>query len=66
MQTVDSVDKLNEAVWCNHVTAKGMWFAEGKTAISVTGPACYIVVEETKIKILCPTCFMKALQLPNF
>lgn len=65
--TVDNVNQnMTEAVWCDHVRAKGMWLKQWKVAIKLVSPSSYIVVEERKLKILCSDCFMRAVQLPLF
>lgn len=65
MKTVDTGD-IREAVWCDHVTAFGQWIHGTRPAIVVTTPRIHIIIEEGKVKLLCPQCFLKAVQLPLY
>jgi hypothetical protein len=60
---VDTVDKITEAVWCDHVEAKGTWLHGKKPAICISCPKTHIVIEEGKVKILCQSCYFTAVLL---
>lgn len=55
METVDTVDKPSEVVWCTHALVSPLYNL--KVPVILSSGTCYIVIEERKIKILCRTCF---------
>jgi hypothetical protein len=63
VKTVDSVDKLTEIKWCDHVHVNvDVLKATVPTAL-ITSPVTYLIVEEGKIKLLCGNCLRQALSL---
>lgn len=62
METVDSVDKIREAVWCDHVKAGGVWYFGGRV-LKVWNAPINIVIEEGKVKLLCDACYYDGLQI---
>jgi hypothetical protein len=67
--TVNSVDNgdKKEFVWCDHVAAKGYRVDSRYPAIlRISSRGVNLIVEEGKIKVLCDTCLMKALQVPLY
>jgi ferric-dicitrate binding protein FerR (iron transport regulator) len=65
---VNSVDNspVSLAVWCPHVLAKGMFIGADRTSLMLRRgqDPVHIVVEEGKVKLMCTSCYMKAMQLP--
>ena len=65
---MNSVDKLaSQAIWCDHVSAKGMFIGSERTSLLLSPrqtTAVHIVVEEGKVKLMCTACYMKAVQIP--
>ena len=65
---VNSVDKspVSEAIWCDEVLARGMFVGENRLSVVLQRGqgAVHIVVEEGKVKLMCTSCYMKAVQLP--
>jgi hypothetical protein len=60
-EPVDTVDKITEGKWCDHVGAHGYW-SEGTVPIIVVAvPGAHIVIEEGVVKILCFRCLQQAL-----
>jgi hypothetical protein len=68
VNSVDSGENLAEVVWCDHVSAHGQWFSDQKVpAVSIyqpRGKKIWLVVEGGKVKVMCETCFMIAVQRP--
>lgn len=62
----DSVDKITEAVWCEHVKAEGVHLPVTQRALRLSPKqeSIYIVPEEGKIKVMCNDCFVRAVQVP--
>lgn len=50
-----------EAIWCDHVAVVGLWI-EKKPALKVlaTDQAVFLVVEDGKVKLVCPACLLRA------
>jgi hypothetical protein len=65
---VNSVDNaVSQALWCDHVAAKGMFLGSERLSILLSPrqmTAVHIVVEEGKVKMMCTSCYMKAVQIP--
>lgn len=54
---------IKEVVWCNHIRAFA-GLIDTVPVVSVRAePLLNLVVEETKIKLLCGICLMKALEI---
>ena len=60
---MDTVDKITEGKWCDHVSAKGIWLRGQRPVIVVGAPPVYIVIEDGVVKILCKKCFQICSQL---
>lgn len=60
MKPVDSVDNLIEVIWCDH-TYVAIVNHPPTAARVLAKDYCYFVIEEGKLKILCPSCFAKGL-----
>jgi hypothetical protein len=67
VKTVDNREQIREGKWCDHVKAEGTWFlGSDRPTICVFTPDIRIVIEQGTVKILCPACYLKAVQLPMF
>lgn len=58
---VDSVDKLNEIKWCDHVYVSVDFLKASVPTALITSPLTYLIVEDGKIKLLCGNCLRVAL-----
>jgi len=56
---------LKEIVWCEHlaVAEMPMKFTQVQHILLHEGPV-YLVVEENKVKLVCPLCWLKGLGFP--
>jgi hypothetical protein len=55
---VDSVDKLAEIVWCNHLRLIPSRLVGASVPHAYLPPQkTYIIVEERKVKLVCPECW---------
>lgn len=67
METVDklgSEERLTEILWCDHVSVVPSPLVFNKTPHCFIRTAkVYLVVEQGKIKLLCPECWRKAIGL---
>jgi len=66
VDSVETVDKIKEARWCEHVKANGSWIYGSKPCIVVATPHVHMVIEDGIVKILCARCFLVAVQTPLF
>ena len=59
---MDSVDKLTEIVWCDHVRViPRPLVLHGSPHCYLPAQKIYIVVEELKIKLICPECWRRGI-----
>jgi len=58
---VNSVDKLTEIKWCDHVHVSVDFLKATVPTALITSPVTYLIVEEGKIKLLCGNCLRTAL-----
>ena len=65
MQNQESSEKIREVIWCDHVhiTTPEILGLEVNYFILHKAPV-HMVIEEQKIKLVCPSCFLKGLQRP--
>jgi len=61
VNSVDKGDNLEVIVWCDHVpVSKNPLFSTTPNVVVSTGRSVYLVVEESKVKLLCWNCVLKA------
>ena len=60
---METVDKLREVVWCDHVKAFGNVALTGERNLYIASAPVYLVVEDLRVKLVCPDCMIKALAL---
>lgn len=72
MKTGETVDKskleaemLSEIVWCNHLTVTPRPLVHSEVAhVYLPKQTCYLVVEQLKVKLICPECWIRAIARP--
>ena len=66
MKTGDSVDNLTAIVWCDHLAVVPQPMILTNVRHAWLKKPCYLVVEDGKIKLLCSSCWCKAVQTHLF
>jgi hypothetical protein len=62
----DSVDNLREIVWCNHLKITPRPLVHTEVPHVYIHSRCYLAVEEGKVKILCPDCWIDGVRAISF
>jgi len=63
VNSVDKLESLREILWCDHAGVMIQSATTGSTHVALLGKrAVHIVVEQQKVKILCHSCFVDAMQ----
>lgn len=66
MDTVDKSDKLEEIVWCDHLRLIPSPLIRSSVSHAYLPPQkTYIIVEQRKIKLLCPECWRLGIKQPS-
>lgn len=68
-ETVDNLEvkaeRLAEIVWCNHLTVTPRPLVHSEVAhVYLPNQTCYLVVEDLKVKLICPECWIRAIARP--
>jgi len=66
VDTVDNRGRLYEIVWCNHLRLIPSPLVSESVAHAYLPPQkTYIIIEEQKVKLLCPECWRAGIQQPT-
>jgi hypothetical protein len=58
VETVDTVDKLAEIVWCDHLSVVIRPLVQSNVPHVYIKSKCYLAVEENKVKLVCSECWL--------